>query len=202
MKTVVHFDPLITAKTDNLIKEPVVLWVNEFTEASVKEFSTNMAKAHTTGQPIIPIYIDSYGGEAHAVLAMISEIEHATLPVATIVVGKAMSCGAILFSFGTNGYRYMDENAIVMIHEVSNMKWGKCEELKARVKYTDHLNQHIFKKMSLNCGQAPDFMINEMGKRKNADWFLDVKECKKIKLANHAFVPKFKVSVDVNIKFE
>lgn len=194
-------DSLIKVKADGLIADPVVIWVNDFTEAAAKDFASNMSKAHSTGQPVIPVYIDSYGGEAHAVLAMISEIEHAKLPVATVVLGKAMSCGAILFSFGTQGYRYIDENAIVMIHEVSAMKWGKLEELKSRVKYTDMMNQHIYKKMSLNCGHDANYMINEMAKRKNADWFLDAKECKKIKLANHIGVPHFTASVTVNIDF-
>jgi ATP-dependent protease ClpP protease subunit len=36
-------------------------------------------------------------------MSMISAIKDAELPVATIVEGKAMSCGAILFSFGEEG---------------------------------------------------------------------------------------------------
>ena len=58
-------------------------------------------------------------------MSMISDIKHSSIPVATIVQGKAMSCGAILFSFGAEGKRYMDPDATVMIHDVSSMDRGK-----------------------------------------------------------------------------
>lgn len=41
-------------------------------------------------------------------MSMVSDIKHSRIPVATIVQGKAMSCGAILFSCGEEGMRYMD----------------------------------------------------------------------------------------------
>ena len=64
-------------------------------------------------------------------MAMISAIKHSELPVSTIVEGKAMSCGAILFSFGEQGLRFMDPDATLMIHDVSSMEYGKVEEIKA-----------------------------------------------------------------------
>ena len=50
-----------------------------------------------------------------------------------------MSCGAILFSFGVDGMRYMDPDATVMIHDVSSMGWGKVEEIKADAKEVERL---------------------------------------------------------------
>ena len=108
---------------------PIVIRVRKFDESAAKEFSEKMAKAHNTGQPVVPVVIDSYGGQVYSLLAMVSEIQHSKLPVATIVQGKAMSCGAILFSFGQKGMRYMDPHATVMIHDVSGAGWGKVEEV-------------------------------------------------------------------------
>ena len=59
-----------------------------------------MEKAHNTGQPVIPILIDSYGGSVYGCLNMISFMKKATLPLHTVVAGKAMSAGAILFGMG------------------------------------------------------------------------------------------------------
>ena len=70
---------------------PVVIRVRKFTEDSAKEFSELMCKAQNTGQPVIPVIIDSYGGQVYSLMSMISDIRHATLPVATIIQGKAMS---------------------------------------------------------------------------------------------------------------
>ena len=131
-----------TSNIDNKIekvelrKSPLIIRVNKFDEESAKKFSDEIALAHNTGQDIIPIVIDSYGGQVYSLMAMISAIKHAELPVATIVEGKAMSCGAILFSFGEQGRRFMDPDATLMIHDVSSMDMGKVEELKAFTKET------------------------------------------------------------------
>ena len=39
---------------------PVVIRVKEFTEKSAEEFSRAVARAQNTGQPVLPIIIDSY----------------------------------------------------------------------------------------------------------------------------------------------
>ena len=104
-------------------------------------FLSLINKAQNSGQPVIPVIIDSYGGQVYSLMSMISDIKHSKIPVATIVQGKAMSCGAILFSFGTEGYRYMDPDATLMIHDVSSMEIGKVEEIKASAEETERLNQ-------------------------------------------------------------
>ena len=113
---------------------PVVLRVRKFDEAAAKEFSSLVSRAQNTGQPVLPIIIDSYGGQVYSLMSMISDIKYSRIPIATIVQGKAMSCGAILFSFGVDGMRYMDPDATLMIHDVSAGQHGKVEELKATLK--------------------------------------------------------------------
>ena len=127
---------------------PVVIRVNKFDEASAKSFSESMSKAQSTGQPVVPIIIDSYGGQVYSLMSMISDIQHSKIPVATIVQGKAMSCGAILFSCGAEGKRYMDPDATVMIHDVSSMDRGKVEEIKASAEETERLNKKIYHLMA------------------------------------------------------
>ena len=97
MKWTTEISPLL--KEYELRKAPVIIRVNKFDEKSAKEFQHQMAQAHNTGQKVIPIVIDSYGGQVYSLMAMISAIKHSEIPIATIVEGKAMSCGAILFSF-------------------------------------------------------------------------------------------------------
>ena len=109
---------------------PVVIRVNKFDEKAAQEFSKDVARAQNTGQPVLPVIIDSYGGQVYSLMSMISDIEHSRIPVATIVQGKAMSCGAILFSFGVDGMRYMDPDATVMIHDVSSMGGERSKRSK------------------------------------------------------------------------
>ena len=195
-----HIDPKV--KEVELRKQPIIIRVNKFTEDSAKKFANEMAAAHNTGQKVIPVVIDSYGGQVYSLMSMISAIQHAELPVATIVEGKAMSCGAVLFSFGEEGMRFMDPNATVMIHDVSSMDFGKVEELKAGAAEADRLNSIVYSMMARNCGKKDDYFMKIVDKKKHADWFLDSTEAKKHGMANHLRVPKFNITVQVDIDFE
>jgi ATP-dependent Clp protease protease subunit len=189
-------------KEYELRKSPVIIRVNKFDEDSAKKFSEQMALAHNTGQKVIPVVIDSYGGQVYSLMSMISAIKHAEIPVATIVEGKAMSCGAILFSFGEQGRRFMDPDATLMIHDVSSMDFGKVEELKAGAAEADRLNNIVYKMMAQNCGKKDDYFMKIMDKKKHADWFLDADESKSHGLANYLRVPSIHVNISVDIELE
>ena len=124
------------------------------------------------------------------------------MPVATIVQGKAMSCGAILFSFGAEGMRYMDPDATLMIHDVSSMEYGKVEEIKASAEETERLNQKIYNMMAENCGHHKDYFLDIVHEKGHADWFLEADECKKHNLANHLRVPELKIETKVKFHFK
>ena len=196
-------------KKDPMIKDldlhdnfPVIIRVRSFTEAAAKEFSSLMMRAHNTGQTVIPIIIDSYGGQVYSLMSMIADIKNSKLPVATIVQGKAMSCGAILFSFGNEGMRYMDEDSTVMIHDVSSMGWGKVEEIKADAAEADRLNKKIFHMMAKNCNKNKKYFLDLIHKKGHADWYLDSDECLEHNLANKVEVPTMNVDVSVSITLE
>ena len=195
-----EISPLI--KEIELRKSPVIIRVNKFDEESAKKFAEQIGLAHNTGQKVIPVVIDSYGGQVYSLMAMIAAIKHAEIPVATIVEGKAMSCGAILFSFGEDGMRFMDPNATVMIHDVSSMDMGKVEELKASAKEADRLNTIIYTMMARNCGKKDDYFMKIVDKKKHADWFLTAEEAKKHNMANQLRIPKLTIEINVDIELE
>lgn len=197
-------DPKIRIKKiEDLMELPHVLLVNKFEDASAKEFRDQFAKAINTGQPIVPIVIDSYGGQVYSLMSMIGVIKSSPVPVATISTGKSMSCGALLFSCGTEGYRFMDPYATLMIHDVSSGAFGKVEEIKADAKEVERLNDTVYKIMATNVGKAEDYFLKIVhDKKSHADWYLTAEECKKHNLANHIRVPSFKVKVSTEISFE
>ena len=158
MNIIKTFSPLL--KEPKLIDDlPVVIRVRKFDETAAKEFSSLVSRAQNTGQPVLPIIIDSYGGQVYSLMSMISDIKHSRIPIATIVQGKAMSCGAILFSFGADGMRYMDPDATVMIHDVSSMERGKVEEIKASADETERLNKKVYEMMAENCGHHKEYFF-------------------------------------------
>ena len=200
MKKQVNIDGRISEV--KLVHNPIVVRVNKFNEDGAKKFTADMAQAHNSGQNIIPIVIDSFGGQVYSLMSMIADIKSADLPVATIVEGKAMSCGAVLFTFGEDGHRYMAPDATVMIHDVSTFAKGKVEEVKADVAEADRLDQKIYVMMSQNCGKRSDYFKKIVHKKGHADWFMDAEECKKHNICNHIRVPSFTVNIDVNMELE
>ena len=189
--------PLI--KEVELRNDPVVIIVNEFTEESANEFATLVSAAQNTGQKVIPVVIDSYGGQAYSLLSMIGSIKSSTIPVATIVQGKAMSCGAILSSFGEEGLRFMDKDAVLMIHDVSSSAFGKVEEMKADAREADRLNKKLYTMMARNCGKPDDYFMNLIHDKGHADWFLEAEEAKEHNIVQQLRVPTLKGTVNVTI---
>ena len=192
--------PLI--KELELRNNPVIVRVNKFDEESAKDFHNKIAIAHNTGQKVIPIVIDSYGGQVYSLMSMISAIKHSDLPVATIVEGKAMSCGAILFSFGEEGLRFMDPNATLMIHDVSSGSFGKVEDLKVNAEESDRLNKKVYEMMARNCGKKDDYFLKLIHKKGHVDWYLTAEDAKKYNLANQIRIPSIDIKVDVSIELE
>lgn len=197
---IADISPLI--KDIELRNDPVIITVNEFTEESASEFSTLVSAAQNTGQKVIPVVIDSFGGQAYSLLSMIGTIKSSSIPIATIVKGKAMSCGAILASFGEEGLRFMDKDAVLMIHDVSSMAFGKVEELKADARESERLNKKMYTMMARNCGKPDDYFLNLIHDKGHADWFLEAEEAKEHNIVQQLRIPQLKGKVIVNFDLE
>ena len=198
----IEVDPRIKIRTlADLIDVPVVIRLKKFNEEGTDKFSEELNKAHETGQPVIPIVVDSYGGQVYTLLGMIAEIQHCTVPVATICESKAMSAGAILFGLGNKKLRFMAPHATLMLHEVSSFQFGKVEDLKADVDETDRLNTYIFELLSKNCGKPKNYFLDEIHDKGHADWYLDAKEAKKHNLCDQIRIPSFSLKINVDCKF-
>ena len=197
MHYITDVSPLI--KEIELRRDPVIITVNEFTEESAKKFQDLMCSAQNSGQKVVPIEIDSFGGQVYSLMSMIAAIKASRIPVATIVQGKAMSCGAILASFGEEGLRFMDKDATLMIHDVSSYAFGKIEDLKADAREADRLNKKVYTMMARNCGKPDDYFTKLIHDKGHADWFLDAKEAKKHGLIDHIRMPEMNIKVTVEI---
>jgi ATP-dependent Clp endopeptidase proteolytic subunit ClpP len=187
-------------KTTDLFRvEPVVVRVNKFNEDAAKKFEEEFDKAHQTGQPIIPVVIDSYGGQVYSLMAMLDTMRSAELPVATIAMGKAMSCGSALLAFGEVGMRYAAPNCTVLIHDVSNWTHGKVEEIKSSADETERLNQLLFTEMARHSGQPKKYFLDLIHEKGHADWYMTAKEAKTHKLVDYVRVPSFRISADIKM---
>lgn len=206
MKVITNIDPRVginSNKLHEIMTLPAIIRVNKFDEETVAEFEDGIGYAHQTGQPVIPVIIDSYGGQVYACHSMIAAMLNSKIPIATIVTGKAMSAGAVLFGFGTDGYRFMDKHAVIMIHDAASWAGGKNEEIKARSDHLDTINTSIFKRLAKHLGHTDDnYFLKLIQEHGHADWYLTAAEAKKHRLANHIRVPEMQVDVKMEITFD
>jgi ATP-dependent Clp protease protease subunit len=195
-------DPYLHLKPEEVLEIPKSVYVNTFDEEAVKVFIEDMTKAQSTSQPIIPVYIDSYGGDVYALMAMIDIIKLSDKPVATICMGKAMSCGAVLLACGTKGHRYISPNATVMIHDVSSFSEGKSEEIKSDAAETDRLQKMFYKILDKECERKDGYFDKLVFNKGRSNLYLDAEQCLKHGLADEIKIPKFIVEIVHNIVFE
>jgi ATP-dependent Clp endopeptidase proteolytic subunit ClpP len=200
----ISIDPRIKIRVaKDLLLVPKVLVVQAFDEEEARNFRRDMSLAHRTGQSIIPVVIDSFGGDVYALLSMVDTIRSAKVPIATIIQGKAMSCGAVLFTCGTEGYRFMAPNATLMVHDVASWEASKkAEEVMVDARETNRLNKKIYRIMDKNCRQKPGFFWNLVQDRSRVDWYIAPREAVRLNLANHIKIPTMRTVVKVDCQLD
>lgn len=82
----------------------------------------------------IKLYINSPGGSVHSAFHLIDTMKQSRIPVHTIAMGLAASCGVLTLMSGVKGHRYVTQNTSVMSHQFSWGSSGKEHELYGKVK--------------------------------------------------------------------
>ena len=200
MKKIISIHPQL--KFDLPQNTPDYIYVSNFDEEAYKKFKEDFYKLYNLGFPVIPIVIDSYGGYVNSLMGMITIIHNCDRPVATIVESKAMSCGVLLASCGTVGYRYISPLASLMVHEVSGGTIDKLAEMKTRIAYTESLNNQIMEILNSNCGKPKGFFQKMIKERSNTDWFIGAIEAKKLGFVDKIGTPELKIEASLKISFK
>ena len=68
-------------KTIELKNDPFIITINEFNEESASDFAEAFSLAHNTGQNVIPVIIDSFGGQVYSLMSMISTIRNSKIKI-------------------------------------------------------------------------------------------------------------------------
>lgn len=179
----------------------MVIYISAFKDEILERTARQISEAHTTGQPVLPIVIDTFGGCPYSLLAILNILETATLPVATITEGKAMSCGAVLLAMGTPGYRYIGRNAVTMIHDLSTNYKGKTLDAVVDAKESERLNQTLCSLLDKAGKQLPGFFSKLIHENGHADLYLTPDKCVEYGIADHIGIPTLKTEVRVGFKF-
>ena len=196
----VKVDPRIRLDAKSLesaIGSPPVCNVNRFDDETISKLTESFGVAHSISQEVIPVIINSYGGSAYHLMAIISLFKQSKIPIATIVEGTAMSAGAILFAMGSVGYRFMAPDATLMIHDIGSFTGGKVEEIKSDANQIDKLNHNIYEMMAIHCEKDKDYFMNLIHEKGHADWFLDINDALEHNICDKSNIPLFTVEIGV-----
>lgn len=179
------------------------IWVNKFNEDSARAFVKQLQYQSTRNpeQPIV-IYIDSYGGEVHALFTMISALEAVPNQIITVALGKAMSAGAFLLSCGD--LRYASQHCSIMVHEMSGGTGGHIADLNNQHANSVQTNEHIMKYFAKKCERVKggfEALKKEMDKVR--DFYITPENAVKFGMIDRIGVPtlskKLQVEWSLNI---
>lgn len=182
------------------IPTPYFITVNEFNQESTKKFRDDFQKCLIRNQQLVPIFIDSFGGGASSVFAMIDIIRKSPVPVATIASGTAYSAGAFLLSAGTPGYRYASPLSSIMIHDAAGWAEGKTEDIQNTAERMNFVSEQIFSILDKNCNKSPGYFKKIIKSKRNLEYYLTPEESKDLGLIDHVGIPELVFSVDYKLE--
>jgi len=179
------------------------IWVNDFDESDVRALQRGIDLSIAEHQTFAAVFIDSYGGDATGLAAMLDIIAASPIPVATIAIGKAMSAGAILLAAGTPSLRFAAPSVAIMIHEMLvGHRPQKMPEYMAMAAQSKRENAAMIRRLDRACGKQPGYWHSLIRAGGNADFYLDAKAAKKHGLVDHIGLPALKSSSSRHVELQ
>ena len=209
-----HQSPLLEVSIDPEFREqhadrllacvPTVIEVNDFDDDAVHGFEKSVGIALQANQRIIPIIIDSWGGDCYSLLRMldlIAAVQQRGYTVATIASGKAMSCGAILLAAGSQGFRYATPDATILIHEVSSMTYGKSSEVVVEASQVQALTTRLYAILDAGCQQKSGYWEARVHANKHADLYISSAQALEAGLVNGIGLPRYRLHAHLDFQW-
>lgn len=195
--------PHLRVSGSDAVAAPKFVTVNDINERAVGKFRRQVDEAIDSGQGVIPVVVNSAGGDVYALNSMLQIMMDAErhAPVATILDGKAMSAGAVLLACGTPGHKYASPTGTAMIHEAGTSTYGKTADVESTAREMRRLDDATYAIMDARCGQRRGYFRDLVQSRRNADWFLSAQQCKRHGIVTHVGFPEMAIAIDVQFAF-
>lgn len=190
-------------KTVEYYGSPEVIKIGKFDMNLVKKVERKVNKIHNIGQPVIPLVIDSHGGNARSLLSVLETVNSSDRKVLTYVKGEALSCGFLLLGFGDEGLRYASPFSCGMIHELTWGKRDKLSEAESMVEHGRYENNTLYRRLAHHCGyEDKDYFLDLMYENRNSDNWLTPEDILKHHVVDKIGTPKLKFNVEINFEVE
>jgi len=178
----------ITGEVDETMWQTFVDKINEIKAADREIDEINVGTLSLFGieaqaiHPPINIYLNTYGGCIHDMLAIYDEIRVLTTlyEVNIICTGKVMSAGTIIMLAVPLDHRFSYSNTTFMYHSLSAFAFGKIKEMEENVEESKRLHKIMWNIYKTNTA-IPKEKLDEIYKSK-IDWFITADQAKKYKI--------------------
>jgi len=128
----------------------------------------------------IQMFINSYGGEVTAGMAIIDTMNYIKCEVSTIAVGLAASMGTVLLANGTKGKRFALPNSKIHIHQPLGGVRGQASDIAIEAEEIIKTRETLYKILSERTGKA----IKDIEKDADRDKYFTAKEAKEYGLVD------------------
>jgi ATP-dependent Clp protease, protease subunit len=122
----------------------------------------------------IQMFINSYGGEVTAGMAILDTMNYVKCEISTIAVGLAASMGTVLLVNGTKEKRFALPNSKIHIHQPLGGVKGQASDIKIEAEEIIKTRESLYKILSKRTGQS----IKQIEKDADRDKYFTAKEAK------------------------
>lgn len=130
-------------------------------------------------EPVINLHIYSSGGDVFMGLSMYDFIKANKIPIYTHIDGMIASSATFIFLAGKR--RFMSENAMVLIHQISTSFWGKFEDLKDEYSNSQKIMDIVKRIYKENTTMSKNQMKNILQR----ELYLNYQACKEIQFVTN-----------------
>ncbi len=123
----------------------------------------------------IQMFVNSYGGQINAGMAILDTMNYIKCDVSTICVGVAASMGAVLLAAGTKGKRVSLPNSEIMIHQPIGGAEGQASDIAIVAERIIRQRNELYQLLAKFTGQT----IKQIEKDADRDKFFSAVEAQK-----------------------
>jgi ATP-dependent Clp protease, protease subunit len=128
----------------------------------------------------IQMFINSYGGEITAGMAILDTMNYIKCNVSTIVVGLAASMSSILLANGTKGKRFALPNSKIHIHQPLGGVEGQASDIAIEAEEILKTRKKLYEILSKKTGKS----IKDIEKDADRDKYFTAKEAREYGLVD------------------
>lgn len=181
---------------------PNCIWVNDINEGAATSICQSLLKA-AQDDPSRPVmmYINSRGGQADSMLAILNTMDAIPNKIVTVCIGQASSAGAVILSHGD--MRFVAPHARVMVHELHGGAIGHLDDINNDTKEMRRINNQVMELLAKNCNVRGGYKaLKKLLTTEQRDLNLSAKQAVEFGIVDGVGLPQLTKTTVWNLTFQ